>query len=532
MRAFVATMMVILSCGLLFAARPANAAAATPGSTVTTPGFSPATAGVLDQVVVKFKDQTEAWSGALQTAANKVFFFFATIALVWMGYELIAGQVDWGRFFHEIMKFILTTGIFFYFLKWGPNIATLIIRGFAQLAGQAVHNAVPVGDTYGASALITAAGNIWAMMWGAIRGFSIMSDSLGVLLLMLLICCVISILCVGMAIEVMLAWIQAYAVMYGGIFFLGFGGGPWFRDIAIGYWKTIVSKGAFLLGVILSVSLFLEMSQSLFAKIAMYNAQAVALGTGGFFKSAVIQGEIMGALLEYVLEAALCFLVLTRLPKMLAQLVFGGGSYGGHGIAESAVSMAGAAAGGALGGAAGAAAGAKIGGGQSGGAIGGGPGGGPGGGSGGGGGASIGGGGAAPGPMVSDAAIAAASRGGSSSAASPQGGRSGSSAAMSGAPAGTVAPAGPVGTVASAALADTGVSAPAAPAGSVTPAAPAAPADTVAPAPSPASASGGSKGVAPVGRSPAGQQVLPTYRPPPPHTLMGQIGSSRGPLDT
>lgn len=361
MRGLTVIFAALLSLGLLFGAQPAYAQAATNCTqTSATPGFSPCTAGALDDIQKGFEEQTAKWSDAIESVAQKFFYSFALIALVWMAIQQMFQPTDWSRFFHELMKFIFVTGLFFAFLKDGPSLATMIIQGFAKLGGLAVGNAVPVGDSYGASALITAAGNLWMTTINIGADFSVLRSPLGTLLMIILMGVGGFAFCVLMAIEVMLAWIQAYAVMYGGIFFLGFGGGPWLRDIAIGYWKTMLSKGAYLFGVILSVGLFLQFSNSTLQQIESLAKKAAA---SGFFSlpSQTFQPRMEAVLMEFLLEALLCFLVMIRLPKMLAQLPFGGGSFQGHG-AHGGMGMAtGAIVGGATGGFAGAVSGAARG---------------------------------------------------------------------------------------------------------------------------------------------------------------------------
>ena len=428
MKTILVTLFAMLGLGILFVPQPAHAQ--TPQTTTTTatttPGFSPSTAGALDNIVVGFEKQTSRWAASIEVTATHLFLDFAVIALVWMCMQLLFSTPDWGQFTKELMKFIFVSGFFYMLLRDGPSIATTIMQGFARLGDDAVGTAIPVGHSFGASALVAAAGDIWTTAFSILANFSLLTDPIGIFVMMLIVCLISSFICLLMAIEVMLAWIQAYAVMYAGVFFLGFGGGPWFRDIAIGYWKTIVSKGAFLLGVILSVRLFLQYSTSTLNQIEVAAKSAAA---GGFF-SLAYQAEqpiLEGLLLKFLVQAVLCFLVLTRLPKMLAQLAFGGGSYQGHGMHGGAGVAAAAAVGAATGGAAGAISGAAkgvrgslagLGGGSSG------SGGSSGGGDSGSGGSSGGGfrpagssGGSSPGPMVSDQTIAAASKAPASSKA-------------------------------------------------------------------------------------------------------------------
>ncbi len=361
MRSLTVIFASILTLGLLFGAQPAYAKATTNCTqTSSTPGFSPCTAGALDDIQKGFEEQTATWGEAIERVAQRLFYSFALIALVWMAIQQMFQATDWGRFFHELMKFIFVTGLFFAFLKDGPQFATMIIQGFAKLGGLAVDNAVPVGDSYGASALVTAAGNLWMTTINIAANFSVLRSPLGTLLMIILMGVGGFAFCVLMAIEVMLAWIQAYAVMYGGIFFLGFGGGPWLRDMAIGYWKTMLSKGAYLFGVILSVGLFLQFSNATLDQIESLAEKAAA---SGFFSlpSQRFQPRMEAVLMEFLLEALLCFLVMIRLPKTLAQLPFGGGSFQGHGAHGGIGMAAGAIVGGATGGFAGAVSGAARG---------------------------------------------------------------------------------------------------------------------------------------------------------------------------
>lgn len=368
------------------------------------------TAGVMDTEISLIQGKIKLWTQTMTAAGLDVFGAFAIIGLVIAGAALLFNGVEFSKWLHELVQFVLVTGVFYWFLDKAPYIATMIVRSFIDLGKQAAvaSGLPPLPGQYGVSGLLGEAVTVYQEAWGAFgaaNGHSIILEIFHSLTLqgiwagveVLLLGLMVSVVLFFIAIELMMAWIQVYIVMYGGIFFLAFGGWTYTRDIAIGYLKTIVSKGAYLMGGLLIAALSVSLAD-----------QAVqAIGASAAGNALVGNLSVMtGAFLTNLIELGLMLVLMKRVPSMLGQLAFGGGSMLSHstgGAMTTVASGVAAAAGAAFGGVAG----AKV----ASGAVSAGFSGGP---SAGGGGGTLGGGGpgmggrSPPGPMISDAVLAAA----------------------------------------------------------------------------------------------------------------------------
>src|SRR5690606_19473002 len=160
--------------------------------------------------------------------------------------------------------------------------------------------------------------------------FTVYNSDLGIAdkLLAYAVAVIILLIFAAVAVNMVLVLAETWFLLYGGLFVLGFGGGRWTSEMAIGYYRQVLAVGFKLFGM------------------------AVVIGIGkGFIDSFLEDLSRKPGILELavVLVAAYVFYKLAdRIPSMLAGLIpggggGGGGSFVGGGGAVSAAGVAGAA---------------------------------------------------------------------------------------------------------------------------------------------------------------------------------------------
>jgi len=301
-------------------------------------GPNQAAGGVFDDVLTRFHNAAQAWASAIQNAASWLFWTLAVISMVWTFGFMALRRADLGEFFAEFVRFTIFTGFFYWLLTNGPNFATDIINSLRNLASTASGqpNAItPSGVVdvgFGIFGKVIDNASFWSpgvTTAGIIMGAIV----LGVLALV--------------GVNMLLLLCAAWFLIYGGIFFLGFGGGRWTSDMAIAYYKAVLGVAIQLFAMVLLVSIGQSFLNSYYTTM-----------------SAGLNLKELGVML--VVSIVLLALV-NKIPPMLASIVGGPQmNAGSHGVGSliGGVAMAGAAiaSGGAAlaAGAAGAAGGAKA----------------------------------------------------------------------------------------------------------------------------------------------------------------------------
>ncbi|WP_447516993.1 P-type conjugative transfer protein TrbL, partial [Escherichia coli] len=110
-------------------------------------------------------------------------------------------------------------------------------------------------------------------------------------------------------VNLLLLFISAWVLVYGGIFFLGFGGSRWTSDMAINFFKTVLSTGAQLMSMVLIIGIGKSILDSYYTGM-----------------SSSISLKEMGVI--FVVALALLYLS-NKIPALIGGLA--GGSTGGIG---------------------------------------------------------------------------------------------------------------------------------------------------------------------------------------------------------
>jgi type IV secretion system protein TrbL len=257
---------------------------------------------VVDELLGKFKSAGQSWVGPLTKGATTLFWLLAMISLVWTGVIMILKRAEFGEILVEIVRYIMTIGIFFWLLTNGPSFAGAIINSLRQLGGEAsgTGQAVFPGD------LITIGVQVIQNQMKPLGWLFPVAAAIPVLLaVIVLIVCVL--ICANMVLLLIAGWIVAYA----GVVVLGFGASRWTSDIAINYFRTA-------LGVGLSL-----MTMQLVISIGIAFLQRIVNATGN-------SGDI-GQLIAVTVTVILLAVIAHKLPQMVAGMVTGSGHNGGIG---------------------------------------------------------------------------------------------------------------------------------------------------------------------------------------------------------
>lgn len=289
--------------------------------------------GMLDQVVTEFSTRATGWQTVVMNAAMWLFWTLGIISLVWTAGMMILRKADIGEFFAEFIRFILFFGFFLWLLRNGPTFASSIIQSLQRIGEQAsgVSSVTPSG-------IVDVGFMIWKQAVSSLSAWSPIDSFVGAAL-----SASIMVLLAVIAINMLLLLVSAWILMYGGIFFLGFGGSRWTSDMAINYYKTVLGVAIQLFTMILLIGIGNDLLSSFYAKMSQ--------GTLNF--------EELGVMLIFCVAL---LLLINRIPPLLAGIITGSGvgsaggignfgagtvvgaAMGAAGIAASAAGMAGAAA--------------------------------------------------------------------------------------------------------------------------------------------------------------------------------------------
>jgi type IV secretion system protein TrbL len=276
-------------------------------------------AGVLDNVLARYSAAASTWSAFITARASWLFWTLALISMVWTFGLMALRKADIGEFYAEFVRFTVFTGFYWWLLTNGPNFATDIMNSLRQIAA----SASGLGSTLTPSGIVDIGFDIFfkvldqSSVWSPVDSAAGIAISAAVLVILALIG-------VNMLLLLVSGWILAYA----GVFFLGFGGSRWTSDMAINYYKTVLSIAAQLFTMVLLV------------------------GIGKSFVDQYYAGMSAGISLKelgVMLVVALVLLALVKtVPSMIGGLAMGGGAHAlgsgfGAGAVMGAAAMAGAA---------------------------------------------------------------------------------------------------------------------------------------------------------------------------------------------
>lgn len=213
-----------------------------------TAGNPAAAVGFLDEVVNAFYEQAAGWGDVLESVASRLFWTLASISLAWTFATMVLARADLIAFFVEFVRFGFFTGLYYWMLDQGPENALLIMRSLLLLAGHASGDvreyAMEEPSGILSVGFILLERTISSINWLDITG---LPNAVVLVLLAMAVLVVLALIAANMLSLLIAAWLLAY----GGIFFLGFGGARWTSDMAVSYYKSVLSLAAQAYGMVL-----------------------------------------------------------------------------------------------------------------------------------------------------------------------------------------------------------------------------------------------------------------------------------------
>ncbi|MBR8087062.1 P-type conjugative transfer protein TrbL [Burkholderia vietnamiensis] len=281
---------------------------------------APMDTNILDAVLAKYQAAATAWGSVMVNYASWLFWGLALISMVWTFGMMALRNAGIQEALAEIVRFFAVLGFFWWILSNGPAIADSIVKSMWMIGAKAI------GQTtdFTPGGVVQIGFDIFFKVLDQSSVWSPVDSACGII-----IATIILIVLVLVGVNLLLLFVSAWVLIYGGVFFLGFGGGRWTQDIAINYYKTVLSVGAQIMAMLLLI------------------------GIGKSFVDLYYGGMSAGANLKelgVMLAASVVLLVLTnKIPPLIGGIVgIGGAASGignfGAGAALGAAGMAAAAA--------------------------------------------------------------------------------------------------------------------------------------------------------------------------------------------
>jgi type IV secretion system protein VirB6/type IV secretion system protein TrbL len=274
---------------------------------------------VIDSVMQKYQDAAGQWGSVMVSYASWLFWGLVLLSMVWTYGMMAMRRAEIQEVLAETIRFLALTGFFWWILINGPAIGNAIVKSMFMIGAKATGQ----GADFTPGGIVQVGYDIFAK---AIDQSSVWSPTDSVIGMVISLVILIVLTIVG--VNLLLVFVSAWTMIFGGVFLLGFGGGRWTSEIAINYYKTVLAIGAELMVMVLLMGI----------GKTFINDYYTSMGAGTDLKEMAV-----------MLIAAFVLMYLTnKLPPRVAGAIgVGGSGIGGVGVgslmAAGAVAAAGAA---------------------------------------------------------------------------------------------------------------------------------------------------------------------------------------------
>lgn len=278
--------------------------------------------GLLTDIATRYQTAASAWATYIMGRATWLYWTLVTISLVWTGGMMMLRGAGLQEFFSEFVRFIMTTGFFWWLLMMAPTFVPGIYQSMSMIGA----SASGLGSDLRPSGIVDIG---FAVLNATLDNSSFMEpiDSLIGFLMAMVILIVLALIAVNMVVLLISGWVVGYA----GIIYLGFGGSRWTSEMAISFYKTVLAIGIQLMAMILLVGIGKTFMDDYYGRMAT--------------------GSVELKEMAVLMVASLVLLVLVnKVPQLISSIassnvgMSGLGSYG-SGTALAAAGVAGAAVG-------------------------------------------------------------------------------------------------------------------------------------------------------------------------------------------
>lgn len=206
---------------------------------------------VLDTITTQFQTATQSWQSGLYTVALDLFWLLAGIEFILAMILLAVQKPDLSEILAELVRQLLTIGLFLWLMQNSQTYAQDIVNSFRQAATAAGAPAITP------SGIFTAGINIASLAWQQVSA-TWNPATLAALMICDIVIVVAFVLC---AVWTVAALCEAYFVIGASALLLAFGGNRFSREIAISLLKYCIAAGIKLFAIAMIVGVGNQMLQ-------------------------------------------------------------------------------------------------------------------------------------------------------------------------------------------------------------------------------------------------------------------------------
>ena len=281
-------------CAVVLLLAPVESHATVAGS------FSSGDYLALNQTMNDFENAARSWQNTFQNAAETLFWLLVPIAMVWRFGQIAIQGGGATEALAELVRFLIFVGFYWWLVKHGCTIAETILESMQDLSDDALGQQRTGLDP-------TAVLNLGLNTLRDVIGASKFTLNIGLdftLIIVIAVTIIFACLCAVVAINLLIAIITVYILMYAGVFILGFGATSWTSDIAIGYFRSVFNASLRVAGMMLVVGI---------CEIVVKTISQRVLSADNKLFVAV----------ELLITAVMMYLLTEKIPDQLASLANG-----------------------------------------------------------------------------------------------------------------------------------------------------------------------------------------------------------------
>lgn len=252
--------------------------------------------GVLTNVSDSFAQAMKGWYGSMTTASQNIFYTLMTISFVWRFSMMAVKGGEMQDIAVDLIRTIMICGLFTFIIQNNGEVIRTIFKGFAEFA----KTTTSLGHLPDPSNLISVGTDAAAKIFKSIGWGDALS---GDVFLKIFVAGAVMLLFIFISINVLLALIAFYFMLYVGVILLGLWGADWTKDTAIMYLKALLARAIEYYGMIMVVAVALEVFNTCLAQIDN------DLDDGWLPQMTLLA------------SAVVTYLTVTKLPAMLSQCV-------------------------------------------------------------------------------------------------------------------------------------------------------------------------------------------------------------------
>ncbi len=192
----------------------------------------------LDQITSLYRNCARQWEATLGGFALRLFWLLAAIEFAWTAIRLALRNADLSEWLGELVNQIFFLGLFLALLTNASSWTSAIVESF-RAAGAAALRANGVAAGLAPSDIFDTGVNIAAKMLEALSVTAPVQSLFVVLAALIILFCFALI-----AAAIILALVESFIVLSGGVLLMGFGGSRWTKDFALKTLIYAVSVGA------------------------------------------------------------------------------------------------------------------------------------------------------------------------------------------------------------------------------------------------------------------------------------------------